>query len=518
MDLQSLISRHRAGVQAVSKRWLADITLFSRLVLKRPLRPYQLEVARAIVDSVLHQRGLTFVVMFPRQSGKNELQAHLEAYLLNLFQRVPSAQIVKASPTYKPQTINSLLRLETTLNNDWNRGRWQREQGYITRLGLARALFFSAEPSASVVGATATVLLEADEAQDISPDKWQKDFLPMAASANATRVLWGTAWTSQSLLAQERRAARALEMHDGLRRVFVVSPDQVIEANPPYGQFLEGQLARLGRQHPLVKTQYYLEEIDGAGGLFPPGRRALMLGTHARSRTPKPDTIYAFLLDVAGEDESSPSPLMGEREGVRDSTALTIVEVDLATLDDPILKAPTYRVADRYLWTGVKHPLLYGQIKSLADTWNARYLVADATGIGAGLVSFLARALYGRVIPFTFTSKSKSDLGWNFLGVVDSGRFKEYGQTQVSAPDPEQAAFFKQLEFCQYEILPGPGQTMRWAVPDGTRDPATGDLVHDDLLLSAALCSVLDEQPWAVSADTFIIRARDPLDDMSRGY
>jgi len=503
-----------SAITQFAKRWLADITLFSRLVLKRPLRPYQLEVARAVVDSVLQQKGLTFVVMFPRQSGKNELQAHLEAYLLNLFQRVPGAQIVKASPTYKPQTINSLLRLETTLNNDWNRGRWQREQGYITRLGLARALFFSAEPSASVVGATATVLLEADEAQDISPDKWQKDFLPMAASSNATRVLWGTAWTSQSLLAHERRAARALEMHDGLRRVFVVSPDQVIEANPPYGQFLEGQLARLGRQHPLVKTQYYLEEIDGAGGLFPPQRRTLIVGSHPRRHAPEPDKLYAMLLDVAGEDEGGPANAMAlQPSSSRDSTALTIVEVDLSTLDDPILKAPTYRVADRYAWTGIKHPLLYGQIKSLADTWNARYLVADATGIGAGLVSFLARALYGRVIPFTFTSKSKSDLGWNFLGVVDSGRFKDY-----AGDDPERRTFNQQLEFCQYEILPGPGQTMRWAVPDGTRDPATGELVHDDLLLSAAMCSVLDEQPWAVSADTFIIRAKDPLDDMSRGY
>ena len=204
-------SHTRGHILPSSKKWLADISLFSRLVTRRPLRRYQLEIAGAIVDSILHQRGLTFAVMLPRQAGKNETQAQVEAYLLNLFQRVPGAQIVKASPTFKPQTINSLMRLETMLANAWNAGQWSREQGYIIRLGHARVLFFSAEPTANVVGATASILLECDEAQDVDPAKWQKDFMPMVASTNATRVLWGTAWTSQTLLATTIGELRELE-------------------------------------------------------------------------------------------------------------------------------------------------------------------------------------------------------------------------------------------------------------------------------------------------------------------
>ena len=46
------------------------------------LRPYQVEIAEAIKDSVLKRKGLTFVVVLPRQSGKNELQAHLFAWLM----------------------------------------------------------------------------------------------------------------------------------------------------------------------------------------------------------------------------------------------------------------------------------------------------------------------------------------------------------------------------------------------------------------------------------------------------
>src|SRR5258705_8249791 len=61
------------------RRLLADIDLFSRHAVGMPLRPYQLEPARAILDSVFHRRGRTFTVMMSRQAGKNELSAQLEA-------------------------------------------------------------------------------------------------------------------------------------------------------------------------------------------------------------------------------------------------------------------------------------------------------------------------------------------------------------------------------------------------------------------------------------------------------
>ncbi|MEI6047135.1 MAG: hypothetical protein WCS37_22565, partial [Chloroflexota bacterium] len=107
-----------------------------------------------------------------------------------------------------------------------------------------------------------------------------------------------------------------------------------------------------------------------------------------------------------------------------------------------------------------------------------------ATGVGAGLSSFLEKALPRKVIPFVFSSASKSSLGWNFLGVVDSGRYKEY------APDgaEETVLFWRQLEAVEYEVRPGPGKLMKWSVPD--------PLLHDDLVMSAALVAVLEEQDW----------------------
>ena len=142
--------------------------------------------------------------------------------------------------------------------------------------------------------------------------------------------------------------------------------------------------------------------------------------------------------------------------------------------------------------------------------------MVDATGVGAGLASFLDKALPGKVIAFTFTSASKSQLGWDFLNVIDSGRWKEFNPGKQA--DRLQTEFYRQLEFTQYEIQPGPDKKIKWSVPDGTRDPATGELLHDDLVMSAALVGELEAQQWAVTGPTLIVQAPDPLADLDRGF
>jgi hypothetical protein len=101
------------------------------------LRPYQRQVALAIKHSIINHLGLTFVVIFPRQSGKNELQAHLFAWLL--FRYAPfGGRIVSVSPTFKPQTTNNMDRVRRSLDACLGtRGRWHSSSGYIYSLGKA---------------------------------------------------------------------------------------------------------------------------------------------------------------------------------------------------------------------------------------------------------------------------------------------------------------------------------------------------------------------------------------------
>lgn len=496
------------------KRLLYDIVLFARVASGIRLRKYQQEAARAIVDSVLGNKGYSFVIIFPRQSGKNELQAQIEAYLLTLF-ALTNAELVKVSPTWKPQSLNAMRRLERVLSENRLVGElWVKESGYIYRIGTARIFFLSGAPAAHVVGATASTLLACDEAQDVPIAKWDKEIAPMAASTNATRVFWGTAWTSQTLLAREKRACLKAQAQDGVRRVFEITADDVRSEVPAYGAFVDAQIAMLGRNHPFVKTQFFSEEIDGQSGMFPPERISLMKGEHSSRSEPVEGALYAFLLDVAGEDENARG-LDVDTETVtdlqnpgRDATALTIVEVDLAPMADDLIRAPRYLVIGRRLWVGARHAVLYSRLKALIERWQPRRIVVDATGVGAGLASFLEKAFPQRVLPFLFTAKSKSTLGWDFLSVIETGRYKEHRN-----PTQEQSLFWRQIAACQMEILGGAEHRMRWGVPDGRRCPQSGEVLHDDLVISASMVALLDEQKWG-TAESTIIQGRDPLADL----
>ena len=108
-----------------------DVVKFAQALSGLRLRAYQVAPAMAIADSVKARDGLSFVVMFPRQSGKNELQAQIEAYLMFVLKRFDT-EIVKASPTWKPQSINAMRRLERVLaRNRVTAPLWTKESGYI---------------------------------------------------------------------------------------------------------------------------------------------------------------------------------------------------------------------------------------------------------------------------------------------------------------------------------------------------------------------------------------------------
>lgn len=472
------------------------------------LRGYQEEAVFKVLDSIFNQKGRSLVVMFPRQSGKNELQAQLEAYLLAMYCHLP-AEIVKISPTWRPQSLNAMRRLERVLKaNLLTRDQWRRESGYIYRVGEARIFFFSAAPEANIVGATASLLLEVDEAQSVSLEKYDREIAPMAASTDATRVFWGTSWTPETLLGRELRASQAEEQADGQRRVFRISADVVGREIPSYRRHVDQMVARLGRNHPAVRTQYFSEEIAAEAGLFPAERLALMEGEHAWQDVPQPGETYAFLVDVGGEER--PGGQGDRRE--HDATALVIVSVDRSALADPAVRAPVYRVVHLRQWRGEKHPRLNNQLCALARTWNARRVVIDATGVGEGLTAFLEKALPGRVLRYVFNAQTKSRLGLNFIEVVESGRFR-LPRAADSRAEELVELLRAQLRACQYQVGARSSQSMRWGVAENARHPATNALLHDDLLLAAALCAQLDKVEWPlVGGGSGIIQGRDPLE------
>lgn len=460
-----------------------DLAAFSKDGLPdHILRPYQLEAASPIVQSVLAGRGEQYAVVFARQAGKDEMLAQMLAFLL-LQRAETGGSVVVAAPTLRPQAMLSRDRLLARLLDHPATKDSTSTNGTTIRVGKAQATFLSAAPRANARGQTADLALIANETQNIAPDTWDAVFDPMAASTNAPTIFLGTVWSRHTLLARQMRYLREKEQEDGKTRVFRVPWEEVANEIPAYGQHVRDRMAQLGQRHPFIRTEYFLEELDGEQGLFPPHRIAQMRGEHPRQHAATHGQRYALLLDVAGEEESGGGQLSFGLDGPsrRDSTALTVVEVDTDSRADG---RPLYRVVDRRTWTGINHVALHAQLVDLATTvWKASWLVVDATGIGAGLASFLDASLtpHGvKVRRFGFTSASKSQLGWDFLALIDSGRYKEYADNG----EHDTAEFYAQLRATEYTTAGGPGSALRWSVPT-----AAG---HDDLVISAALVTALD--------------------------
>jgi hypothetical protein len=424
------------------------------------------------MDSVRNRRGLTFTVEISRQGGKNELSAQLELLLLTL-NLARGGDLIKGSPTFRPQALISLRRLRERLEQAGFRGLWALEGGYALRLGRARQVFLSAEESANVVGHTAHILLEMDESQDISREKFSRDFRPMGSATNVTTVLYGTPWDDFTLLEEMKQLNLELERRDGLRRHFQYDWEVVAHYNPAYRRYVEGERARLGADHPLFLTQYCLRPLGRGGRLFSVGQLEQMRGDHPRQRRAG-EAIYVAGIDVAGEDEEAEDAALRRLKPLRDSTVVTIAELGFP-VGSPALPGPVIRIVEHYWRTGVKHAALYPQLVDLMrNVWRCKVVVVDATGIGGGVAQYLLALLGpGTVRPFVFNAASKSKLAFDLLAAVNAGRLKMYAWDGSE----EAREFWFQMEQARSALRAN--QTMNFFV-----DPRQG---HDDFLMSAAL-------------------------------
>jgi hypothetical protein len=364
-------------------------------------------------------------------------------------------------------------RLKERLNDAGYGGNWTSEKGYIIRLKYARALFLSADKSANVVGHTADLLLEVDEAQDVSIEKYTKEFKPMGATTNTTTVLYGTTWDNTTLLEEMKQAAFELEKKDGIKRCFRYDWQEVAKYNPDYLTYVEGERERLGEDHPLFLTQYRLMPVRGGGGFLSAQQRTQLQGEHMRKYKPETGKKYVAGIDIAGESEEGDEERLSAINPRRDSTVITIGELDFSRCDD-FQKQPVIRIVEHYSWTGKKHSDLYGQlIDIIKNVWNCRRVVVDSTGIGQPVYSFLRQALGSRIVPFSFTARSKSELGYSLLAAVNSGGLKMYAGDNSE----EYRSFWTEMEYARSRYRAN--QTLSFYV-----DPARG---HDDFLMSLAL-------------------------------
>jgi hypothetical protein len=507
------------------KTVLLSIELFSTLIIGLALHRYQVTPANAVIDSCLHAHGHEFLWVFPRQSGKDETIAQLVTFLLTLFHRV-EAYIIHVYPTSQ-QITTGATRLENRLKNRFlGEDAWGKTKPVRMGLGKAQCAFFSGHPQAKAEGATANLLLIINEVQDQVEAIVERRFTPMRASTNATALYVGTVRTTHDYLWTIKRRLERLEESDGIKRVFIVSAEDIGKENPHYADFVTNQVRLKGRQHPAIKTELFNEPLDTAAGLFPPRRLAMMQGKHKRQTAPTAGELHLVAIDVGGQDEAATDAFADLENPGRDYTVATTARV----IPNPEGIGPTFQVVDIFMDQGSRHfqdyegrPSLFARLLAYLAHWQPMAVVCDASGVGQGIADALADKFARQVIPFDFAkANGKARLGNDFLALVETGRFQYFAQEQ----DEDDAWFFaEQARFCAYELAEGTPieRGLRWSVPNSaTITLSTGETVpvHDDRLLSAALLAEADRQIRAGdlfvgSTESAVIRREEVLPRIS---
>lgn len=422
------------------------------------LRLYQGNVLWCLLRGIDEAPGETFTVMFPRQSGKNEISAWLVVNRL-IGRHRDGGSVVVVAPTLNPQ---AQISFERTLRHlrPWaslNGVRFGVE-GNTIRCGAATATFLSGSPDANVAGHTASALLIGDEAQDLDEDWFNRQFRPMTASTGAPIVLFGTPWQGDSLLekAVERNRTRDAEMAASAApgkftaRHYEVAVNTIDEEAGGYERFVEQQRELLGGQHPIFLSQYELRASAGAGRLLGEPQLRALEGAFPGLDMPSPGERYCAGLDLAGEGADG------------DASVLTVARMDGRTCE----------VVAVWRWRG--HPFAFVQdaVARLAREWSFERLLCDASGMGAPITATLRAALGDLVDGFTFTERSKSELGFELLAAAGTGTLR------IAQPtSPGLQALWSELRACRVDRRQG--GTIGWSAPGRE---------HDDCVASLALC------------------------------
>ena len=151
------------------------------------------------------------------------------------------------------------------------------------------SIFLSAEPAANVVGHTASLLLEVDEAQDVDAEKFDREFRPMAATTNATTVLLrhrlGRPHAARAREAGEPRS-RTPRRHPPPLRVRLAGRRAL---QPGVRRATSrASAARLGETHPIVPHAVLPEDRSpAAAACSRAAQRAQLAGAHERQSQPR---------------------------------------------------------------------------------------------------------------------------------------------------------------------------------------------------------------------------------------
>lgn len=440
---------------------------FCELYSGRTLYPYQEQFSKRVIRSVLENDGEELTALFSRQSGKSETIAttvggmmiilpqlanmpmfaddsRLQMFKDGMFVGIFAPSLRQAQTTYG--RLKSRLQCKNAmevLNDPEFRLDFSTSNGQtvsLTNGSFATAI--SASEGANIEGESFKLII-CEEAQDISNYKVRKSIHPMGAAYNATIVKIGTATTFKGDFydAIQRNKADMEKKTSHIKNHFEYDWKVAAKYNPKYAKYVEKERKRLGEKSDEFQMSYCLTWIISRG-MF------VDIDEFEKNNTEP-------LLERTFYDKRATHVAGIDLGGKGDDTVITMTEVNW---DMPVVmesftneqgEEETYTAYNTYLkdWYCISNEPDYEEQYPLIVDYLSHFLLArvvcDATREAS--VSHRLRAnLKCEVIPYIFTSKSKSEMYKHLDREIVSGRARVCaGPNTIKTP--EYLEFNKQL-------------------------------------------------------------------------
>ncbi|WP_274032557.1 phage terminase large subunit family protein [Streptomyces sp. MMBL 11-1] len=267
------------GDQAVIEDIIDKIILVIDELSGHPLRPYQLPLARRILESLIIEDSAKITALWSRQSGKSETVADTVAGAAIMLPR-----LAKVFPTLLGKFKEGLWvgvfaptdeMSETLFSRIVGRLTSERAQdimadpeideklvarGKVLHLKRCGSLIRkqTAHPKAMIEGQTYHLVV-IDEAQAADDKVLNKSITPMLASTAGTICLTGTpTYTKSGFYEQIQKNRREATRKGKKANHFQVDWKEVAKSVPRYKKFVQSEMDRLGEDSDEFKLSYRL--------------------------------------------------------------------------------------------------------------------------------------------------------------------------------------------------------------------------------------------------------------------
>lgn len=422
------------------------IYAFCAVFTGQTLYPYQERFSKRVIRSVLENDGEEITALFARQSGKTETVAYTVSGLMVILPRLATmpmfANDIRLQMFKNGFMVGIFAPAKRQAQITYNRMRARLscpsaqavltdpEFNYVftTSNGQTCALSngsfvtaISASDQSNIEGES-FMLIICEECQDISNFKIEKSIHPMGAAYNATIIKIGTATTFKGNFyeAIQRNKKADAERKAHIYNHFEYDYTVAIKYNPRYARYIEKEKIRLGENSDEFRMSYKLEWIIERGMFIDIGLFEQTNGDPLLSRVSS-DMIKTH---VAGIDIG----------GGGDDTVITECEVDWdipviteSRIDEETGEELAYECYDSYLkdWYVIRnmpnHEEQFPLIVDYLNRFNNARIVVDATK-EASVAHRLSAVMKCEVIPYVFSSKSKSELYKTFDREIKAGR------------------------------------------------------------------------------------------------